>query len=83
MSTYSPSELLQQWKNGKIDTTQATGHLLQHLAALHEQHTHLASRVAALVADMTDLAQRVATCVGGGEGETPTPPTPPRKRRQK
>lgn len=45
MSTYTPNELLQRWKNGKVGTTQAIGHILQHLVTIYEQDERLAERV--------------------------------------
>jgi hypothetical protein len=71
MSSYTPTELIQRWKNGTIDTTQAVGHILQHLVAIAEQQALLLNRINAL----TKLLETP-------EGSD-APPAPPPKRRRK
>ncbi|MFN8491548.1 MAG: hypothetical protein U0350_28380 [Caldilineaceae bacterium] len=45
MSTYRPSELLQQWTQGNLTTEQAIGHVLQNLLMLAQHLTELEKRL--------------------------------------
>jgi hypothetical protein len=78
MSTYTVSEVIQRWKNGKIDTPQAIGHILQHLELLTRQQSDCTSSIATLRASLEEVANRVA---GQTEQREPPPPAPRRSRR--
>ena len=76
MSTYTVAELIQRWKNGKIDTTQAVGHILQHLEVVTQQQSDCTSSIAALKAGLEEMAHRIA-----GQTEQREQQPPPRRRR--
>lgn len=76
MSTYTVSELIQRWKNGKIDSTQAIGHILQHLDLLSQRQNEYTSNTATLTATIEDLSHRVAHCL-----EQMPPPSQRRGKR--
>jgi hypothetical protein len=78
MSTYSVSELIQRWKNGKIDMPQAIGHILQHLELVTRQQSDCTSSIATLRAGLEEVANRVA----GQTEQRDQPPAPRRRRRQ-
>jgi len=58
MSTYSIVTLLQLWKQNKITTEQATGHTLQHIAALTERQTDLEKRFRQLEQNRTEADRK-------------------------
>ena len=78
MSTYTVTELIQRWKNGKIDTTQAVGHILQHLEVVVQQQSDHTSNIATLKASLEEVAHRIASQTEQREQQPP-----PRRKRDK
>jgi hypothetical protein len=48
VSTHPLEEVLRQWGSGELTPDQAVGHLMQHIAALHDQVARLRGRMAAV-----------------------------------
>ncbi len=64
MSTYEPDQLLQLWKQDKIDTEMAIGHLLQNLVTQQQTLKKMNSLLLRFQLDLENLLNQVQSLSG-------------------